>query len=89
MKKEDLERAEALIKRYEFNIKTSLSAESVEEAKTKLIEEIKKPDFDIIDKTECIDEMGYYTEDGIQYSGCCGAVVYEDTDICSDCKEHV
>jgi len=40
-------------------------------------------------KEEQIDEMGYYIEDGIKYSGCCGAVVYEDTDICSDCKEHI
>jgi RecJ-like exonuclease len=24
----------------------------------------------------------------MSYSNCCGATVYEDTDICSDCKEH-
>lgn len=36
-----------------------------------------------------IEEMGYYTEDGLRYSGCCGAIVYDDTDICSDCKEHI
>ena len=31
------------------------------------------------------------TDDGYGYnmvSNCCGASVYDDTDICSDCKEH-
>ena len=30
-------------------------------------------------------------DDGCGYniiSDCCGAMVYDDTDICSDCKEH-
>ena len=30
-------------------------------------------------------------DDGYGYdmvSNCCGAVLYDDTDVCSDCKEH-
>lgn len=23
-----------------------------------------------------------------ELSDCCGAIIYDDTDICSDCKEH-
>lgn len=30
-----------------------------------------------------------WVEDGIQYSGCCSAVVLADTDICTDCGEHI
>lgn len=36
-----------------------------------------------------LDELGYYTEDGTKYSGCCSAVIYDDSDLCSECKEHV
>lgn len=24
----------------------------------------------------------------MEFSNCCGAMIYEETDICSDCKEH-
>ena len=27
-------------------------------------------------------------EDNVEVSDCCGAEIYENTDICSDCKEH-
>ena len=36
-----------------------------------------------------IEDKGYYMDDGVNYSGCCGAIVYPDTDLCSDCKEHI
>jgi len=31
-------------------------------------------------------DMAEYASD--KYSECCGAMIYSDTDICSDCKEH-
>ena len=32
--------------------------------------------------------MIMYSEDEDERSECCGAIVYDDTDICSDCLEH-
>ena len=29
-----------------------------------------------------------YIEEGREFSNCCGAVIYKDTDICSNCEEH-
>ena len=34
------------------------------------------------DKDECEDC------EGNRLSNCCGALIYDETDICSDCKEH-
>ena len=38
------------------------------------------------DMDEMIDDMDYDFEDGL--SDCCGAPIYPDTDICSECGEH-
>ena len=78
---------------YRFKIETTIEAESAAQAVREFKKTISLSSFNITDRTEDqesqIDEMGYYNDEGVNYSGCCGAVVYPDTDICSDCKEHV
>ena len=36
-----------------------------------------------------ISHLGMEDDDELPTSDCCGAMVYEDYGICSDCKEHV
>jgi len=33
-------------------------------------------------------DQASYIDDNYEVSNCCGATIYENTDICSDCKEH-
>ncbi len=40
----------------------------------------------LVEDIENMDELAYYDDDN--WSNCCGALVYAETDICSDCKEH-
>ena len=47
----------------------------------RLIEEVTKLQLELSVLIKAIDEPNL--------SCCCGAPIYEDTDICSDCKEHI
>ena len=51
-----------------------------------IFEEIKK---DMDDFFTEIDAIIYDDDDYEEVSDCCGEMVYDDYDICSDCKEHV
>ena len=51
----------------------------------KQIKALRMELIELIEERESIDE--WYDEQE-ELSDCCGAELYEETDICTDCKEH-